>query len=144
VHRRCLRLRKLRHSRWMGKGHAGSGVAFFVVGSRRWNTREEKVYGALKRRSSTSPHAFLSYSKDRRKRGAAVRSLRSLDSRGGCPYVGAGRSTPQVAHDGCYFVFLEEADGGDASGAGFQAGAGVLESYSSQRQHRDICAAGLG
>ena len=40
-------------------------------------------------------------------------------------------------------VFLEEADGRDAGGSGFEAGAGVGQSDSAQSQDRDVCLAGL-
>ena len=40
-------------------------------------------------------------------------------------------------------VFLKETDRGDAGCAGVQAGFGVLQSYSSQCEHRDFGEAGL-
>ena len=40
-------------------------------------------------------------------------------------------------------VFLEQTDGGDAGGAGVEAGAGVLQHDSAQGQDRDVCFASL-
>ena len=40
-------------------------------------------------------------------------------------------------------VFLEEPDCGDTGCAGLQAGLGVLQGYSSQREYRDCCTTGL-
>ena len=40
------------------------------------------------------------------------------------------RRMPQLADDCGDVVFLEEADGGDAGCAGFEAGVGILQSYS--------------
>lgn len=49
----------------------------------------------------------------------------------------------QLADDCGYVVFLEEANGGYAGGAGLEAGLGVVQSYSSQREDRDFFLAGL-
>jgi len=57
--------------------------------------------------------------------------------------VAGPQSAAEGADDGGYVVFLEEADGGYAGGAGLQAGLGVLQSNSSQREDGDVGAAGL-
>ena len=47
------------------------------------------------------------------------------------------------ANDGGDVVFLEEADGGDAGGAGLQAGMSILQRYSSESEDWNFCATGL-
>ena len=49
----------------------------------------------------------------------------------------------EFADDGGDVVFLEEADGGDASCAGFEAGFGILQGHSSEGENGDLSAAGL-
>jgi len=49
----------------------------------------------------------------------------------------------QRANDGVDRVFLEEADGGDAGGAGLQARMRILQGYSSKGKHWNLGAAGL-
>ena len=48
-----------------------------------------------------------------------------------------------MADDFGDIVFLEEADGGDAGGSGFEAGGCVFERDASEREHRDFVLARL-
>ena len=71
-----------------------------------------------------------------------VRVMNILKPLKSCPARSQFSST-QLRDDGGDVVFLKEADGSDSGCAGFEAGVGVLQSYSAKGEDGDWCAAGL-
>lgn len=50
---------------------------------------------------------------------------------------------PKGADNLCDIFLLKKPNGGDPGSPRVEAGAGILQSDSAEREHRDICAAGL-